>query len=231
MYNDYFDIRDKYLEHYGVKGMKWRFTKFTNKIKRGGRDIYEYANRKATYYGGQARRELNKAKRVVRKGMRSFGANASNALGRASQLLKSKSGYYSGKARLGFNKARRLVRTGINNLGSSLQKVGRSAYHNINAKYNPSALMSRYNRSKSISALNKATKAHSNAGGVNKYGSKLYSVNYDVKNGKLVETGRTLTNSTNRFGTSDIDARRRGLSNQFKSMSGRFTTKKKKSRW
>lgn len=230
MYNDYFDVRDRYLEHYGVKGMKWRFTKFTNKIRKGGRDIYEYANRKATYYGGQARRELNKAKRVVRKGMKSFGANASTALGRASQLLKSKSGYYSGKARLGFNKARRLVRTGINNLGSSLQKAGRAAYHNINAKYNPSALTSRYNRSRNISALNKATKAHSNAGGVNKYGTKSYNINYDVKNGRLVETGKTLTSRTNAFGTNDDVARRRGVGNQIKSMSGRFS-KKKKSRW
>lgn len=33
MYNDYFDVRDKYLEHYGVKGMKWRFHKFATKAK------------------------------------------------------------------------------------------------------------------------------------------------------------------------------------------------------
>lgn len=166
MYNDYFDIRDKYLEHYGVKGMKWRFSKFTNKIKRGGRDIYEYANRKATYYGGQARREFNKAKRIVRKGMKSFGANASTALGRASQLLKSKSGYYSGKARLGFNKARRLVRTGINNLGSSLQKAGRAAYHNINAKYNPGAIGRRISRAYNIYNMNKQTQAKKGTTGV-----------------------------------------------------------------
>lgn len=42
MNNDYLRYRNAYLEHYGIKGMKWRFSKFTNKIRRGGKDVYEY---------------------------------------------------------------------------------------------------------------------------------------------------------------------------------------------
>ena len=51
MYNDYFDIRDKYLEHYGVKGMKWRFRRFTN----------------------MARLKSNQIKNDIRKGVKNIG--------------------------------------------------------------------------------------------------------------------------------------------------------------
>lgn len=88
--NDYLEIRSAYLAHTGVKGMKWRFHKYTNKILSGGRNLYQYAQRKATYYGGQARRELNKAKRVVRKGINSFGNNVSKSLSRAYHNVKAR---------------------------------------------------------------------------------------------------------------------------------------------
>ena len=49
--NDYFDVRSAYLAHYGVKGMKWRFHKFTN----------------------MARLKTNQIKNDIRKGVKNIG--------------------------------------------------------------------------------------------------------------------------------------------------------------
>ena len=48
----------KYISHYGVPGMKWRFTKYTNKIRKGGKDVYEYFTKK-TY--GKSKGKLGAA--------------------------------------------------------------------------------------------------------------------------------------------------------------------------
>lgn len=40
-----------YISHYGVPGMKWRFTKYTNKIRKGGKNIYEYFTKKKVTKG------------------------------------------------------------------------------------------------------------------------------------------------------------------------------------
>lgn len=47
-----------YISHYGVPGMKWRFTKYTNKIRKGGKDVYEYFTKK-TY--GKSKGKLGAA--------------------------------------------------------------------------------------------------------------------------------------------------------------------------
>ena len=49
-----------YISHYGVPGMKWRFTKYTNKIRKGGKDVYEYFT-KTGYTKRQQNRLNNKA--------------------------------------------------------------------------------------------------------------------------------------------------------------------------
>ena len=41
--NDFRNIHGAYLAHYGIPGMKWRNSKFIGKIRKGGRDIYQYA--------------------------------------------------------------------------------------------------------------------------------------------------------------------------------------------
>lgn len=42
-----------YISHYGVPGMKWRFTKYIGKTRKNGKDIYQYFTKKT--YGKKAK--------------------------------------------------------------------------------------------------------------------------------------------------------------------------------
>lgn len=48
-----------YISHYGVPGMKWRFTKYTSKIRKGGKNVYEYFTK--TGYTKRQQKRMNKS--------------------------------------------------------------------------------------------------------------------------------------------------------------------------
>lgn len=158
--NDYFEIRDAYLAHSGVKGMKWRFHKYTNKILSGGRNVYQYAQRKATYYGGQAKREFNKAKRVFRKGVNQLGNSVTKTANQAGRRLRA----YGTIAGVGLRRA-----------GKSIGSVLNKARLMLKTKYNPGAIGRRISRAYNIYNMNKQTQAKKGTAGVRSVLYKRYN--------------------------------------------------------
>lgn len=154
MNNDYIQYRNAYLEHYGVKGMKWRFSKFTNKVRRGGKDVYEYFTKKT--YGKskgsklgaapgigsvsslgpgrtQFQRDFRKATKPLRKSFRKFYKNSIAPGVRKFKLvapIKAKSLAY----RLGGIKGKLLSRLNGYNRGPATNVTNISARSVKNAK-------------------------------------------------------------------------------------------------
>ena len=154
MNNDYIQYRNAYIEHYGVKGMKWRFSKFTNKVRRGGRDVYEYFTKKtygkskASKLGAapgigsvsslgpgrtQFQRDLRKATKPLRKSFRKFYKNSIDPSVRRFKLvapIKAKSLAY----RLGGIKGKLISRLNGYNRGPATNVTNISARSVKNAK-------------------------------------------------------------------------------------------------
>lgn len=77
-----------YISHYGVPGMKWRFTKYTNKIRKGGRDIYEYFTKEKVTKGDIRRAQKQQGmvqkhfKGTGKPGVYAYTGNSINVKGR-----------------------------------------------------------------------------------------------------------------------------------------------------
>lgn len=109
MYNDYFDVRDRYLEHYGVKGMKWRFHKFATKAKlRTGLGI---AKRRGMDLVNTAYNGLESTADSIRSGARKAAGSVAKA--------------YT-KLRVNLAKKRMSNKMRGRDLGSRLSKFGRN---------------------------------------------------------------------------------------------------------
>lgn len=145
MYNDYMyaiDRSDEYLEHYGIKGMKWGVRKA---IERGGSGL---GNRRLARQYKKAQRKLAKLEKRANSGAKyarraaALGAGAAAAGGLAVQGTRgaaigvAKASDVAAKASKGIGRALTLV-PGRNKVSQALHRTGANMYNagNVGDKF------------------------------------------------------------------------------------------------